>query len=200
MHGDGLWPSEAATARIVTATRVDTPPDFDISALRADLHRCRNDVFDMQIDAKGYRKNHLRAGGAIAEHAWALRALLISSGNGLFDWQLISALDPGDHDCALALLDAIARKADKISSQGIGLDVGPAAGPARKGTKDSVVGLLVPIYERHLKRPAGRSHDSSGPFPRFVEAVSAYMGRSIRVSRHTVHKSLAARGRNVGKK
>jgi hypothetical protein len=188
-----LWPSEAATQRILNATGI-VPRGLDVDALRADLYQCRRDTLAKQIDTAAHRKGHKKAAAATIEHAQALLALLKSSGSGLFDRQLWSALDPGDYENAGVILDRIAREADRIAREGI--DVVTAG----SGPKDYVVGLLIPIYKRHFKRPAGTAHDGSGPFPRFVEAVSAYMGSSIRVSRHTVHKSLAARGRNVGKK
>jgi hypothetical protein len=118
--------------------------------------------------------------------------LLKNSGNGLFDRQLSFALDPGEFDQAIALLSKIESEAERIAGDGI------TAQNTRGGRKDYLVALLEPIYGRHFNRPPGRSHDYDGPFPRFIEAVSAEMGRSLLTSKHTVHKSLA-RSR-VGKK
>jgi hypothetical protein len=189
-----LWPSEAAIARILDATgRKFIPSNINIAALRADLSRCRWQVLPKQIDTAAFRESHKKGAAATTEHARALRSLLKSSGNRLFDWQLWVALDPGDHDSALGLLERIASEADRIAKRGV--DVINSDG----GPKDYLVQLLGPIYKRHFQRKAGRSHDSSGPFPRFVEAVSGEMGPSIRTSRHTVHKSLANQRRAVGK-
>jgi hypothetical protein len=192
----GLWPSEPAIARVLDATgRQFVSADLDIAALRADLCQCRDAVFGKQIDTAGYRRGYKKAAAKTIKAARTLRALLKSSGNGFFDWQLRAALAPGgDHANAIALLETIEREAEKVASQGIDVVLDAPGGP-----KDYLVRLLEPIYERHFKRPPGRSHDSSGPFPRFVEAISGEMGRSIRVSRYTVHKSLTTQRRDVGK-
>jgi hypothetical protein len=184
-----LWPSEAAVARIVDATRL-TPAD--IGALRSDLSNCRWEILAKQIDTAAYRKSHKKAAARIGKQAAAQRALLKNSGNGLFDRQLSFALDPGEFDQAIALLSKIESEAERIAGDGI------TAQNTRGGRKDYLVALLEPIYGRHFNRPPGRSHDYDGPFPRFIEAVSAEMGRSLLTSKHTVHKSLA-RSR-VGKK
>lgn len=190
----GLWPSVAETARILDDTgREIIPAGFDIEALRADLYRCRLSIIEKKIDTAGYRKSHKKAATNATKQARALIALLKSSGNGLFDRQLWSALDPGDHENAGVLLDRIAREAERIGHEGID------AVPAQSGAKDYVVEVLVPIYEQHFKRTAGTAADGSGPFSRFVYSVSERMGRSIRVSHHTVHKSLATKRRDVGK-
>jgi hypothetical protein len=115
---------------------------------------------------------------------------MASSGNRLFDLRLFTVFDEGDYNYLFALLGTVIRETKKIASRGI--DVVP---DAPSGTKDYLVRLLEPIYERHFKLSAGRASDGSGPFPRFVAAVSGEMGRSLRVSRHTTRKSLAAQHR-----
>jgi hypothetical protein len=197
-----LWPSAKVTTQILEATALDIPSDFDSDALRIDLNRCREYVLARQIGAAGFKKGHKKAAAAIAEHARKLADLLKCSGNRLVDLQLWMALELGHYDAALKLLETIAREAGKISARGVTVGAEFLNGHGSKGaraTKDYIVELLGPIYERHFGRPAGRSHDGFGPFPRFVDAVSAAMGRSLRVSRHTVHKSLASRKHGVGK-
>jgi hypothetical protein len=189
----GLWPSEAAIARILDATgRKFVPAELDLSALRADLYRCRGEILAKQIDTQAYRKSHKKAADTISKQVRELRELLLSSGNGLFDRELWAALDPGDYELALGLLSRIESEAARIAKAGV--DVQAAVG----GPKEHLAKLLIPIYENRLGRAAGRDADSSGPFPRFVEAVGAAMGRRLRISKHTVHKSLA--NSRVGKK
>jgi hypothetical protein len=196
-----LWPSAKVTTQILEATGLELPSDFDSDALRIDLNRCREAVLARQIGTAGFKKGHKKAAGAIAGHARKLAELLGRSGNRLVDIQLWCTLEPGHYGVILNFLETIAREAEKISAQGVTVGTENGRGSkTTKGTKDYiVVELLEPIYKRHFKRPAGRSHDGSGPFPRFVDAVSAAMGRSVRVSRHTVHKSLASQRRGVGK-
>jgi hypothetical protein len=184
-----LWPSAAAITRVLDATgRQHIPADLDIAELRADLNQCRAGILAKQIDTAEFRGSYKKAAAETIKHALGLRSLLQRSGNGLFDRQLRFALDPGDHEYAIALLETIALAADKIASQPIDMIDTPG------GPKYYLVRLLAPIYERHFKRSAGRE----GPFSRFGEAVSAEMGRSIRVSHHTIRKSLAAQHRGDG--
>jgi hypothetical protein len=188
----GLWPSVAATGRILDATgRELVPTGLDFEALRADLFQCRRDTLGKQIDTAQYRKSYKKGAQVIADRARALGALLKSSGNRLLDERLWVDLDPEHHELPRVLV-SLAHKAEHIGKQSI--DVVHDG-----GHKAYLVGLLGPIYQRHFKRQPGRTHDGSGPFPRFVEAVSCEMGGSIRVSKHTVHKSLATKRRDVGK-
>lgn len=189
-----LWPSETAITRVLDVTGQQfVPADLNVSALRADLNQCRVDLLAKQIDNAAYRASYKKAAAETIKHARALRQLLASSGNRLFDLQLFGVFNIGDRDHLFAVLGTVIRETKKIASQGIDVVDTPS------GSKDHLVRLLGAIYKRHFKRPPGRSHDSGGPFPRFVEAVSKEMGRSIRVSRHTVHKTLSNPGRDVGK-
>jgi hypothetical protein len=193
-----FWPSEAAVARIFDATGRKFTQKVNIEKLRSDLHRCRWQILGKQVDSAAYRKSHKKAAAEVTKQALKLDGLLRSSGNRVVDMQLWAALDQDEHDEARALLKRIAAEAKKIAEDGYG-DMLAALGETQRasGTKDRptkphLVDLLKPIYEAHLNRPAGRSHDDGGPFPRFVCAVSKEMGRSIRVSRHTVHKALTS--------
>jgi hypothetical protein len=193
------WPSAKVTAQILEATGIDLPSDFDSDALRVDLNRCREAVLARQIGTAGFKKGHKKAAAAIAEHARELAKLLKGSDNRLVALQLWFALEVGHHGVALEFLETIAREAEKISAQGVTVD--GHGSKITRGTKGHIVELLTPIYRRHFKRPAGRSHDGSGPFPRFIEAVSTAMAPEdkLRVSRGTVHKFLVARKRDVCK-
>jgi hypothetical protein len=178
-----LWPSEAAIIRVLDVTdRQLVPADLDIAALRADLNQCRMGFLAKQIDTAEFSSSYKKAATETIKHARALRQLMASSGNRLFDLRLFGVFDEGVYNHLFAVLGTVISETKKIASRGI--DV---VHDSPSGRKDYLVRLLVPIYERHFKRPAGRE----GPFSRFVEAVSVEMGRSTRVSRHTTRKSLS---------
>jgi hypothetical protein len=175
----GLWPDEAAVARMLDATgRQFVPKDFSSNALRADLNRFREEIIDKQIDTAGYRKGHKEAAAEVGELARALGALVKSSGNGLFDRQLWFAFGPGEYDLTLALLSKIESKAKIIADDGIPvLETGG-------GAKDYLARRLWPIFQAHFGRDTRRSRSPGGgepygPFVRFVQAVGSEINMEI---------------------
>jgi hypothetical protein len=182
----GLWPSEAAVAKILDDTgREFVPPGLDPNALRADLNQCRREILAKQVDTAAYRKSYEKAAARTGKQAAALRALLKNSGNRLFDQELWFTFDHGEYDLVLALTSKIELEAKRIADAGI------VAQDAAGGPKEYLVELLKPIYECHFGRTAGRDHEYDGPFPQFAAAVGREMSCKLRVSKHTVHKSLA---------
>src|SRR5262245_10400259 len=182
--GPWQWPSEKAIEKILTATGEDiVPPGLKVDTLRDDLHECHWQLRLKQAGSAGYRKSYKRQARDVVEHVNELKRLIGPYVNGLFYQQLRDKLDPGDYDAVVESLIRIKNVANIVLSE--------TDSKAAGGTKDYLVQLLIPIYRKHFKREPGRSHDSSGPFPRFVAAVSKEMGRSLRTSRHTVHKALA---------
>src|SRR5262245_45606004 len=182
IYGPGLWPSKAKTELIITATGIDFPAGQDTAELRADLNQCRLQILDKQIN-KGYLKGQKQKAKASAKKASELRQIITSG--GLFHRRLWMALD--DYE---SLVNSLIR-IEQISDDFLKTNYKTADGG---GIKESLVELLVPIYENHFNKRAGRRRDGSGPFQRFVEAVSNEMGDSLRTSPHTVYRAFSKNG------
>jgi len=187
IYGRGLWPSKAATERIISATGIDFPAGQDTAELCEDLYECRIPILNKQISKAGYLKGQIQKAKASFKNASELMEVITS--DGLFHQHLRRALDPGDYEAAVDSLIRVKRISDDFlkTNNNKTADDG--------GTKEYLVKLLVPIYEKHFKRRAGRRRDDSGPFQRFVEAVSNEMGDSLRTSPHTVYKAFSKKGR-----
>jgi hypothetical protein len=185
----GLWPSEAAVARVLDATgRKFVPSGLDPNALRADLNRHRGEILAKQIDTAAYRKGHKKAAARTGKQAAGLRALLKNSGNRLFDRQLWFALDLGEYDLAIALCAKIESEAERIAGAGI------TAQYTGDATKPHIVKLLAPIFKAHFGRDPGKSRHPDGgeiygPFIRFVQAVGREI--HIKISLGTIEAALA---------
>jgi len=190
-YPEGLWPSVAATRRIIERVgKTNTPSNLDVDSLRAALNDYRWKIVHARSAASKPRKAYSRAARKIAKLAGELNKLLKSSGSGKLDRELWFNLE---HDLACSDLLAIERVASTLADQDQTSKTG--------GINSFAVSRLIPVYENHF-RPAGLSRNPyngavSGPFIRFVQAVADESKLSI--SKHTIDAELRKRRRPMGK-